>query len=296
VKNRLPNVEDLLGRGLSCDYITLYEIIMIGVKTNLTELQKRVNLRDNAKRDWLIQREEYMSDTFGENSQQRYEASEALLRFDDVILRSKATKFKEFLNINNEKSTKAFCRLSKEGGMCDDLTQIKDNQGNIFRSEKERGLHIMGFYSEIYKKRLDRLIGIEEFIGREVNEGWIEEKKLSEEEKANLEGIVTMEEVKRALDGSNFGSSSGWDGITFKVIRKLWESLKHPMLKIIHETFESCELMESFKLGLIRLIPKKGDASKVGDWRPITLLCCGYKLISGIVANRLEKIFVQDYR
>jgi hypothetical protein len=148
VKNRLPNLEELLGRGLSCDYRNLYEIIMIGVKTNLTELQKRVNIRDNAKRDRLIQREEYMSDTFGENSQQRYEASEALLRFDDVILRNKATKFKEFLDINNEKSTKAFCRLSK-----DDLTQIKNNQGNIFRSEQERGLHITGFYSEIYKKK-----------------------------------------------------------------------------------------------------------------------------------------------
>jgi hypothetical protein len=31
------------------------------------------------------------------------------------------------------------------------------------------------------------------------------------------------------------------------------------------------------------------EASKVGDWRPITLLCCGYKIISGIVAKRLEK-------
>jgi hypothetical protein len=58
---------------------------------------------------------------------------------------------------------------------------------------------------------------------------------------------------------------------------------------MIRETFEGGELIESFKLGLIRLIPKKGDASKVGDWRPITLLCCGYKLISGIVANRLER-------
>ncbi len=73
--------------------------------------------------------------------------------------------------------------------MCDDLTQIKDNQGNTFSSEQERGLHITGFYSKIYKKRLDRLIGIEEFIGREVNEGWIEDKKLSEEEKINLEGM-----------------------------------------------------------------------------------------------------------
>jgi hypothetical protein len=61
------------------------------------------------------------------------------------------------------------------------------------------------------------------------------------------------------------------------------------MLKMIQETFENRELMETFKLGLIKLIPKKGDANKVGDWRPITLLCCGYKLISGIVANRIGK-------
>jgi hypothetical protein len=289
VKNRLPNLEELLGRGLSFEYINLYEIIMIGVKTNLTEMQKRVNIRDTAKRDGLLQREEYMANMFGENSQQRYEASEAILRFDDIILRNKATKFREFLDINNEKSTRAFCRLSKEGGTCDDLTQIKDDRGNNFSTEKERGVHITGFYSKIYKKRLDNLIRIEDFIGREITEDWIRDKQLSEEEKANIEGIVTMEEVKKALDGSNFGSSSGWDGITFKVIRKLWEPLKHPMLKMIRETFEAGELTESFKLGLIRLIPKKGDASKVGDWRPITLLCCGYKLISGIVANRLER-------
>jgi hypothetical protein len=101
--------------------------------------------------------------------------------------------------------------------------------------------------------------------------------------------VVTEDELKKALDGSNFESSSGWDGVSFRVIRKIWEMIKHPMLKMIRETFEVGELMESFKLGLIRLIPKKGDASKVGDWRPITLLCCGYKLISGIVANWLER-------
>jgi hypothetical protein len=100
---------------------------------------------------------------------------------------------------------------------------------------------------------------------------------------------VTMEELKESLDKSNFESTSGWDGISFKVIKKFWELLSHPMLKMVNETFASGELMESFKLGLIKLIPKKGKAEKVGDWRPITLLCCGYKLISGIVAKRLEK-------
>jgi hypothetical protein len=56
-----------------------------------------------------------------------------------------------------------------------------------------------------------------------------------------------------------------------------------------NESFLRGELIETFKLGLIKLIPKKGNAEKVGDWRPITLLSCGYKLISGVIAARVEK-------
>jgi hypothetical protein len=46
-------------------------------------------------------------------------------------------------------------------------------------------------------------------------------------------------------------------------------------------------------MGLIKIIPKKGNAHKIGDWRPITLLCCGYKIISGVVAKRLEKYLMK---
>jgi hypothetical protein len=65
------------------------------------------------------------------------------------------------------------------------------------------------------------------------------------------------------------------------------------MLKMIQETFERGELMQTFKLGLIKIIPKKGNPERIGDWRPITLLCSGYKLISGIVAKRLEKFLMK---
>ena len=63
-----------------------------------------------------------------------------------------------------------------------------------------------------------------------------------------------------------------------------------PLLKnYANESFDDGELSATFRTGLIKFIPKKGDVKKVEDWRPITLLCCGYKLISGIVAGRLEK-------
>jgi hypothetical protein len=65
------------------------------------------------------------------------------------------------------------------------------------------------------------------------------------------------------------------------------------MLRMVNETFRSGELPETFKLGLLKVIPKKGDAKKIGDWRPITLLCCGYKIVSGVVATRLEKYLMK---
>jgi hypothetical protein len=37
-----------------------------------------------------------------------------------------------------------------------------------------------------------------------------------------------MDEIKKALDGSNFESSSGWDGVTFRAIRKFWGVLSEP--------------------------------------------------------------------
>jgi hypothetical protein len=234
---------------------------------------------------------------FGFDSIQAEDEREKLLRMDDLDLKSRANKFREFLDNNNEKATKAFCRLGKEGGVCDDITQIIKDDGEEFEGENERGEHIRGYYERLYKRRLDNLLGIENFLTENVvSSEWVRNRKLTELEKNSLENEITMEELEKSLEDSNFHSTSGWDGISFKVIRKYWTVLKDVMLKMARETFVRGELIESFKLGLIKLIPKKGDARKVSEWRPITLLCCGYKIISGIVSNRLEKIFDEDNR
>ena len=48
-------------------------------------------------------------------------------------------------------------------------------------------------------------------------------------------------------------------------------------------------LSPALRTGLIKLIPKGKGAARVEDWRPITLLPTSYKIISGVVAGRLEK-------
>ena len=50
------------------------------------------------------------------------------------------------------------------------------------------------------------------------------------------------------------------------------------------------QLTEPFKSAIIKLIPKKGDCSKIGNWRPISLLSCTYKILSRALNNRLKKV------
>jgi hypothetical protein len=289
VLNRFPAMEVLLEEAFSCSYKQLYEMIMIGIKNSLVAIQTRRTKEQSATRDYLINRIKYMEQQFGETSEQAEDIREKLLRHDDMLLKEKATKFREFLDANNERATKAFCKLSKEGGLNDDISQIKKDSGEGFKNGTERGEYVKNFYERLYCKRLDNLISVENFLGNETaNTRWVENRKLNEVEKESLEGVVSMAELQKAFDESNFNSSSGWDGMSYRVIGKFWEALRFPMIKMVNETFRDGELMETFKMGIIKVIPKKGNAERLGDWRPITLLCCGYKIISGIVANRLE--------
>ena len=154
---------------------------------------------------------------------------------------------------------------------------------------KQREKYINDFYGQLYKKRLDRLISIEDFLDRAGDDADIQSKKLSEGEKMSLEGKVTLDELEKSLDRSNMNSACGWDGVSYSMIKKFWLFLGPLLRDYANEAIEENTLGTTFRTGLLKIIPKKGNATRIGDWRPITLLCCGYKIVSGMVANRIEK-------
>ena len=126
---------------------------------------------------------------------------------DDLKVKRRAGKFREFLENNNERPTKIFFRLGKEKGGDDDITQIRDDRGVAFVDGKQREKYINDFYGQLYKKRLDRLISIEDFLDRAGDDADIQSKKLSEGERRSLEGKVTLDELEKSLAKSNMNSA-----------------------------------------------------------------------------------------
>jgi hypothetical protein len=201
VTNRLLTTADLMERDFTCDFCKLYEVTVMNLKNRLVALQKKRILERNEERDGILNRIQYMEHKFGANSVQTNDEKEKLLRFDDAKLKEKAIMFRDFLDSNNEKATKVFCKLSKEGGLCDDQEVIRDSNGEGFGDSKQRTEYIRRYYEGVYKKRLDNLLSIEEFFGGGV-------RSTSEDIMRGCirKGLITCLVLKNFLGG---GSGSG---------------------------------------------------------------------------------------
>jgi hypothetical protein len=132
---------------------------------------------------------------------------------------------------------------------------------------------------------------ISEFLGDVSEHPSVINSKLTNEEKNNLDRELTINEFDMAVKDIKTKSSPGLDGVSNKFIKKFWYYFRAPLFDYTKFCLERGELTESFKTAKIKLIPKKGNLKKIGNWRPISLLNCFYKLISKVITNRIRTVF-----
>ena len=80
------------------------------------------------------------------------------------------------------------------------------------------------------------------------------------------------------------------DGFSYKYIKKIWRIYREPLYNCAKKSLEDQTLPDTFLTAQIKLLPKKGDCKKIGNWRPISLLSNFYKIVSRLINNRLKEI------
>ncbi|GAB2283251.1 hypothetical protein Dimus_017774, partial [Dionaea muscipula] len=94
-------------------------------------------------------------------------------------------------------------------------------------------------------------------------------------------------EIKEARWSIGDNKTPGPDGYTSCFYKHARESIDHSFIKVVKEFFESGRTRNQINHSYLMMIPKKANALKVEEFRPIA--CCNvlYKVIAKILATRL---------
>ncbi|MCO5555946.1 hypothetical protein L7F22_009490 [Adiantum nelumboides] len=104
-----------------------------------------------------------------------------------------------------------------------------------------------------------------------------------------LDADITEQEIGFVLAHLPKEKSPSWDGITNELFSKYVEELKGPLTSICQDIWRFGAMPDSWKSGVIWLLPKVPSPSALKHWRPISLMGCMYKVFSRVLANRLHR-------
>merc|ERR1712082_560366 len=201
--------------------------------------------------------------------------------------------------LKGEKPTKYFCSIQKVVEKNSGITELhiehaQDGKPPIIEVIKDQAAiegKITSFYSNLYSRKDSEAstARLEQFIK---NSPLI--KKLSHEQDEKLDMQISEKEVSNYLRGMRNNVAPGSSGYTGNFYKAFWPILKQRIMNAILRTKEINCLSASQKIGIVQIIPKADKNLKLlTNWRPLTLLNTFYKLISGVLANRLKTVL--DY-
>ncbi|RVW34945.1 Transposon TX1 uncharacterized 149 kDa protein [Vitis vinifera] len=172
-----------------------------------------------------------------------------------------------FHKMANSNSRRNCLKKIKVSGIC--LLEDQDIQRGVVRAYQDLLSDPGGWHPSMSSLEFDR-------IGRE--------------EAARLEKMFSLEEVYLALSELNGDKAPGPDGFPIAFSQFCWDFVKDEIMGFFKDFFERGKFIRSVNSTFLVLVPKKGGAEDLRDYRPISLVGGLYKILAKVLANRLKKV------
>ncbi|GKB98886.1 putative RNA-directed DNA polymerase, partial [Tanacetum coccineum] len=115
-------------------------------------------------------------------------------------------------------------------------------------------------------------------------------EKISVDDAFVVEKDFTEGEIWDAVRGCGGDKAPGPDGFNFKYIRKFWDILKADLIGAVKWFGDRMEISKGCNSSFVTIIPKVTDPIGLGDFRPISLIGCYYKIIAKVLAERIKRV------
>ena len=194
-----------------------------------------------------------------------------------AMVRSR-TKFIE----NEETPSKFFYAAESVFQKNKTITALKDKSGKKVTTDKEILKTAQTFYEELYKKAQINKTEQDKFLNNY-------DKKISDDWHNKLNETFTEKEIYNSLKDISKDRAPGKDGLPMEFYRTFSYLIKHDFTNPVNYIFfEKKEIAKTMKTAIISLIPNTTpEETNIAKWRPISLLCVDYKIITKTITNRL---------
>ncbi len=102
---------------------------------------------------------------------------------------------------------------------------------------------------------------------------------------------LTLKEIMEAITSLPKGKALGHDDIPTEFFQEYVEEVAPTLFMAFKAMLAQGRTSAHINKGMIIFIPKSGDHSKLGNWRPITLLGNTYKILAKTLAGRIQTSF-----
>jgi len=118
----------------------------------------------------------------------------------------------------------------------------------------------------------------------------VEFNSLSESDNEMLIGEFSEEEVRIAIWGCDSSKSPDPDGFNFGFIKSCWDIFERDVVAAVKDFADTGKWPRGSNASFLCLIPKVENPQQLGEFRPISLVGCLYKIISKALSLRLKKV------
>lgn len=247
-------------------------------REKLVALQKLVD-RENADENPNGQ---YITDTL-----------EQIAALNEYRHRGSMVRSREKLIIDGEKPTRYFYAQERTKKIKSTITRLRAKRtgsglatgpGDTLTDTQDILSEINTYYTTLFSKQtLDT--NLQDELLRNVT------KRLPRDQMLSMEAPITDKELELALRHANRDRSPGLDGLPAEFYDTFWGHLKASFKDLANNIFtEHITRGSQQRISLITLLHKRDDKDDLDNWRPISLLCVDYKLISKVLSMRLKVV------
>ena len=192
-----------------------------------------------------------------------------------IFIRSKTQYYEEF-----EKPTKYFFNIQNANKQKSTIYELQKEHTTI-NNQQEILKECHDFYQDLYKKR-PTCTNSQDYLLNNLD------KELDASQRAKLDQPLTKEDLFKALTKMKPGKSPGIDGLPMEFYLVFWPEIKDDFFELVNHVHKNNIMSKTMREAILTLIFKKGEKKRLQNWRPISLLCVDYKIITAALANKLK--------